>query len=143
MKVRQLYPWEREDVIPFAERFHAEAEIGGTFDPEALMRTIKAVPSTVIGLFEGGKIVGALAGVITPHFLTTDNLAQELMWYVSPEHRGCLDAAKMLTHFMKWAQESGATAISMVALESSNPSVGKLYKKKGFKAVETQFLKFF
>lgn len=144
MKIRPLYQWETEDVVPFAERFHGEADIGGVFDPTALMRTLQAVKSTVIGLFDDeGKMVGALAGVITPHFLTTDHLAQELLWYVAPEHRGNLKAGKMLSAFMEWAKDNGATAIAMVALNKSNDSVGKLYIKRGFKSVETQFLKFF
>ncbi len=38
---------------------------------------------------DGGELVGFLAGVIHPHFLSNaTTTANELAWWVKPEHRG-------------------------------------------------------
>jgi GNAT superfamily N-acetyltransferase len=64
--------------------------------------------------------------------------AQELFWWVEPEARskrvgeGLLDAAQ------RWAEQKGATVLSMVALGKQElRSVSQFYERKGFDLLET------
>jgi hypothetical protein len=140
--IRRLQPWELEDALPLARAFHAETGIGGAFCPERFLATIQAPNAVVVGYWHNGTLVGLLAGVIAPHFITTDILAQESMWFCVPDHRG-LESLKMFKAFEQWAAEKGATAISMVSLERlSPPSVEKFYLKRGYAKVEAHYLKF-
>jgi GNAT superfamily N-acetyltransferase len=141
--VRRVNVWERGDILPLAAAFHAETGIGGTFDGNRLMATVQANKSLIVGLYHNHTtLVGIMVGFMGSHFLTTDTLAQELMWYVMPQFRGHRQAVKMFTEFEAWAVAEGATAISMVSLTTSGDSVKKLYASKGFREVESHHLKF-
>ncbi len=141
MIVRRLHPWEIEDVLPLAEAFHAEANVGSTFSAEIFARTLARNDYVAIGAFVNHMLVGVMVGIFVQQTMTVAKMAQEIMWYILPEHRGNPDAAKMFDAFEDWAKVKGADVISMVSL-AGNPTVAKFYERKGYKAVETHHLKF-
>jgi GNAT superfamily N-acetyltransferase len=141
MIVRRLHPWEVEDVMPLAEAFHAEADVGSTFSAEIFAGTLMRNEYVAIGAFVNHMLVGVMVGVLVQQSMTVARMAQEIMWYILPEHRGNPDAAKMFDAFEDWAKVKKANVISMVSLEG-NPTVTKFYRRNGYKAVETHHLKF-
>lgn len=148
MTIRPLCPWEEEDMLPIAEQFYNEAreltknEVG-TFDPVACLYSWRSIPiRCAMGLFKGGNLVGVLAGFIAPQFMTGQPIAQEVFWYVSPEHRGGTAGVKLFLEFEKWATDNKAYGIVMASL-SENPQVGDLYRRKGYTHLESHHLKTF
>lgn len=144
MKIRFLGPWEEEDLLPLAKQFHAESNLGATFHPEACLANWRSLRfRAAIGMFtEKGELVGVLAGFLAPQFMTGVLLAQEMFWYVKPEHRGGLTGIRMFNEFEKWAQEKKAFGIVMASL-TQGEGVAELYKKRGYVHIESHHLKIF
>ncbi len=139
---RRLQPWEMPDIISLASAFHAETGIGGTFNGDRMLSVLAVSTSCVVGMFKSDTLVGVMIGVVAPHFMTDEVMANEVMWYVMPDHRCDPKSLGMLRAFEEWAKECGATSITMVNL-ASNPGVKKLYSKMGYTETETHHIKFF
>lgn len=142
MNIRHLGPWEEEDMLPIAQQFHAEANLGGTFDPAFCLAAWRSLGTqrAAFALYKGDQVVGVLAGFIAPQFMTGALIAQEMFWYVLPEHRGSISGVRMFHEFEKWATERKAYGIIMASL-AANPSVEELYKKRGYCHIESHYLK--
>ena len=54
------------------------------------------------------EIVGILAGNLVSPFYTDDVIAEEMMWYVTKEHRGSKESLRLPLLFQKWAMQNGA-----------------------------------
>jgi hypothetical protein len=139
---RIINPWELEDVIPLAQAFHAEAKIGSTFSPERFLRTISQPGVVVFGMHVLGELVGCFVGSLAEQYLTTAIVAQEMMWYVKPEHRGNGQVFFMFDGFEQWAAKHNVEAIIMVNLTDGNPRVRKLYASRGYREIESHHIKF-
>jgi GNAT superfamily N-acetyltransferase len=85
------------------------------------------------------RIVGMLAIVLIPHPLSGQLLAEEIAWWVEPEHRGGSIGPKMLRSAEEWATTNGANMVKMVAPAGS--TVGAFYERIGYQAVETAYVK--
>lgn len=85
---------------------------------------------------------GILAALATTPFLFSDvKVASELVWYVDPEYRGT-EGKELQQAFEYWARRVGCTLINMVLLEDENSErMLKIYKRKGYKAVERSYIK--
>lgn len=79
-----------------------------------------------------GEIVGVLAFVIFDHYLSGVKTANEVIWYVLPDHRGRA-ALELL-----WAAESEAERLGAVNMQLTAPSwyVGEIYQRCGYSLVE-------
>ena len=142
--IRPLYVWEHPLIVPLAREFHAATGVGAVFSEERLLSALQLNKSHVVGRFHEGRLIGILVGIVAPHFLTESVLAQELMWYVSPEFRGsAVSNLAMLDSFERWAKACGADSVAMVALEKGPPKLGQFYENRGFTRVESNYLKFF
>lgn len=84
-------------------------------------------------------LVGMLAIVMVPHPLSGKTFAEEIAWWVEPEHRKGLIGPKMLRLAEEWATRNGANMVKMVAPAAT--SVGMFYERSGYKAVETAYIK--
>lgn len=145
--IRRLHAWEIEDVTTIAEAFYAEANMGGAFNKvhfeESLQRASAIGALYLGGRFSGDVLVGVLAGSAHPNLMSGELVAQELFWYVLPEHRGGMDGIRMLRDFETWAADAGAKHIFMAHFHSqqTGESVAALYERLGYKPVETHHLK--
>lgn len=89
-----------------------------------------------------GAVVGAAAAIVAPLlFNLKHSIAQELFWYVDPEHRGGSDSLRLVAALERWASEHGATLMLMAALEKSAPGVRRVYARRGYIEQETNFIK--
>jgi GNAT superfamily N-acetyltransferase len=86
------------------------------------------------------SIVGMLGGVAYPDINSGKKMATEFFWYVTPSARG--KGLKLFDSFEKWAINKGCSDIIMVHLQDVMPDkLRKLYKRKGYKAIETHYMK--
>ena len=97
-----------------------------------------------IGVVEkDGAIIGFLVGaeaVARPW--STDPCAVELLLVVAPEHRKGRAALLLMDDFEAWAKGRGVTAITFTAHHGlEGERVGRLYERRGYKPVETIYIK--
>lgn len=81
------------------------------------------------------KTVGMLALYTLPHPLTGERTAEEIAWWVEPEHRVERIGVKLLRSGKDWARQVGVSCLRMNAPAGS--TAGKLLEREGFTPVET------
>lgn len=87
---------------------------------------------------EGGEVIGVLAFVFCPHIFTGIVCAQEMLWYVEPEHRPGGTALRLMWAAEKLAKECGALEMVFTA---PTAEVGQIYKRFGYRQLEVAFQK--
>lgn len=95
----------------------------------------------VIYVGEEGK--GAIMGFIQPYIFNPQiKIAQEIGWFIEPEHRNLKFALSLLKSFELKAKESGADKLLMVGLaELKGSKVANLYTRLGYNFLEFTFSK--
>ncbi|SKA85042.1 hypothetical protein SAMN02745166_01090 [Prosthecobacter debontii] len=145
--IRRLHPWELSDVIPIAREFHGVAQLGGEFDEANFMAHLNRFRMDgrlyAVGSYIEDRLVGALVGILAPHFMCRIFLAQELFWYVMPEHRAGSESLRMVKDFEAWARERKAFACIMATFHNADPDqrLPAVFERLGFPAIETHHFK--
>lgn len=55
-----------------------------------------------------GQVIGGFAGIVEPHWFSTDLIATDLALFVEPNKRGGFAAAALVGGFLDWAEQRGA-----------------------------------
>ncbi len=138
-----------EDDLPsllgMAEGFFREGKLPGIFDADTFLKSwsylLKSGMCRIIGLRVRGAIVGALGFTIMADLNTSLVNAQELFWFVSPEHRRGRAAISLLSAYEAKARALGASSVTMAHLESTHQDLGRFYERKGYQKSETLYRK--
>lgn len=95
----------------------------------------------VIFICEKDNIITGMIGGLKFNDPNTDILiASELFWIVHPDHRG--GGMDLLKSFENWAKYNGCKKIIMIHMADSMPdTVKKIYELKGYKEMETHYIK--
>jgi GNAT superfamily N-acetyltransferase len=102
---------------------------------EALATQLVTAPACAAFVAEhDGAVVGMIGLVRYAHHLSGAPTVGEVMWWVDPDARGC--GLPLLRRAERWACETGATAIQMMAPEAR---VGRLYERRGYRLVELTY----
>lgn len=86
----------------------------------------------------GEQPVGILMAATFDHPFGAGKVAKETVWFIAPEARG-RGAIRMLDAYEAWARAQGCDLVGMASLASND--VSRLYERRGYRAVETHFLK--
>lgn len=81
---------------------------------------------------------GILIGMVGPSLLGPFKVAQEIVWWVDPAHRG--NSLPLLTAYEEWAISKGVFAIEVKSL-SMFPRTETLYARAGYSKLETSWVK--
>ena len=134
------------DDIPYAlrviELFHDEAlaEFGFMCTVEKLTEMIHKCEGTWLLAVENGIIVGIIAGMIVTSATSDEPTFQEVMWYVTPEHRRC--GMQLYAEMEKLCRDRGVKKMVMVHMNNDiGKKVGEVYKKMGYREFERHFIK--
>ena len=89
-----------------------------------------------------GEIVGALIAMVTEIPINEFKFSQELMFWVDPQHRNGKTSIKLINEYTLWAEQVGCDFARLSELDSilSNRA-GVLFKRKGYKPIETAYIK--
>lgn len=89
------------------------------------------------------SVVAMAAALAYPCWLDEDSLtAQELFWWVEPDHRGGPFGSALCQGLEDWARGQGCLTMEMGALESMRPDVlAAAYARKGYGPKERVFCK--
>lgn len=101
---------------------------------KALVDTYSVSVNRCAILRPGGILLGAISQSQLGPFMA----AEEIVWWVDPEHRG--NSRGMLTEFEEWAIAHGAKAIGVKSL-AMMPAVEKIYERAGYERLETSWVK--
>ena len=64
------------------------------------------------------------------------------MFWIDPEHRKGRTAIKLLDDYVEWSEKRGCSFTRLSELDSIlDKKAGTLFKRKGFKSVETAYIK--
>ncbi|MFW8636714.1 GNAT family N-acetyltransferase [Cribrihabitans pelagius] len=133
---------ERFAVLKLARDFHAASGIPFPFDPAHASQTAQSFIEDPDKLCLVLEVSGALRGVLAASWavspLAPVRLAQEVIFWLDPQHRGSA-ARKMLSAYEEWARGQQCDAAGLAAL--NDPRVSRFFGAAGFKPVENKFLK--
>ena len=86
------------------------------------------------------EIVGVIAGFVTNHIVDNEKLFQEVIWYVTKEHRH--HGVDLLEEMESHCKLIGIKHIVMVNMGNLRDKVFKrFYESQGYKLLETQYIK--
>ena len=88
------------------------------------------------------EVVGALIAAATPVPINSFIFAQELMFWLDPDHRNGKTSPKLIDAYVEWSKAVGCDFVRLSTLDELLDSrVGIIFKRKGFKPIETAYIK--
>ena len=91
---------------------------------------------------EDDEVVGALIAVVSDIAINDLSFAQELMFWIDPDHRSGRTALSLVDEYVKWATDKGCNFIRLSELDNVlGGRAGILFKRKGFEPTETAYIK--
>lgn len=148
--IRPLTLEELPRCVYSARAFHAEKQLPGKLVPDVFLKNwttfLTSCTAVILGLFHEDKLVGGIGGMITPDLSDGRIAATEMFWYMLPEHRGGMNAFKLIDAFEAWAHEQGAEEFRMVHMlepdeDPSTVSLGPIYKRRKYRPLEVAYYK--
>lgn len=144
MRIRAATLADVPRLVALSGRFRAETAYRDLVadDPAqhaALFTQLVAGPASVVLVADDdGAVVGLIALLIAPHHFSGQRTASEVIWWVEPEARGA--GVALLGAAERWAAESGAVTIQMIAPATpAGDRVARLYQRRGYAPVETSY----
>lgn len=89
------------------------------------------------------RLVGFLAVVEGLEPYSGQAYAEEVAWFVEPEHRRGVAGPRLLEAFEKWGRDKNLTFCKMVAPVEVGSDLAGFLNKRGYSALETAFVKRF
>lgn len=147
--VRKAMATDLDEYVKLARDFHDASPMHGVadFDEQGYSNFfLHSIMEENVGIWLAeidGEMVGITGALVYPLYFSPGNLvAQELWWWLTPAARGSGAGSKMFKQLEQWAQEKGAKALFMIALEDDRAAkMEKVYARAGFKPLERTFIK--
>jgi Acetyltransferase (GNAT) family len=144
-----IRPAEPDDVPALVLMGHAffqetghQQRYGVQFDPASFAQILGRLgeAGVLITAERFGQPVGMAAIDIAPaYWNNTVKLAQEVFWYLKPEHR-VGHGGRLLNALQQLARDKGAILFSVVAEEGDrSKALGRLYRSRGYLLAETVY----
>ena len=130
-------------IVEMGQRLHDETSYSHvTYSPERVAKTAETMIDAgfCIVAEKDGNVVGAMMGDVYTPWYTTDKLGLDYTFYVEPEHRNGLMAAKMVKMFETWCISMGATQIRP-GVGTGDHGIERLYMALGYQPMGHWFLK--
>jgi len=136
--IRQATASDVPRLVEMGRRFRSETGYARVLAENPQKMTELATQLASLGCLlvseRGGELVGMLGYFVYPHFISGEQTAGEVFWWVEPECRG--EGVKLLREAEKRARESGAEKMQMIA---PTDRVANLYKRLGYEFVEASY----
>ncbi len=89
-----------------------------------------------------GRHIGALGVTLMPLWVSHNVLtAQEIFWWIHPKWRKKGAGKALLDHFEEWARDRGVEVIFMSAVGCTPEEIEKVYERRGFEKLQTNWVK--
>ena len=105
---------------------------------ESLLKNRSGIVFIAVDSIKG--VVGMIGGLRYNNFISGKSVLSEAFWFVKKENRGC--GIKLLKNLEKWANDNEVEQIILSHFLLLNSDIlDKLYKKWGYKPIETNYIK--
>ncbi len=142
MKIRQGLKTDYAAAMLLVVNFTEEAlaEYGTYLDPDQLQKTFDTVWKTSFVAVVDNEVVGVLAGHIVEDICSKLPVYEEIFWFMRRDHREY--GLKLLNFVESWCASKDIKRLIMSCMHNSmKEKLFKLYKKLGFRPMETRFIK--
>lgn len=117
-----------------------------TINPNKVSDTLRQLIDGNAGLVKvacfNKEIVGVIAGMAIELPVNDLIVSQELILWLDPEHRNGKTAPKLIDAYVEWSKKLGCDFVRLSALDVVlDGRAGVLFKRKGFKPIETAYIK--
>ena len=140
--IREATPHDAARIVEMGRKFFLSGPYRAQLEdkPERFLGFTSALianPSAKVLVAEdvNGFVVGVLAILLSPHYLSGELVGVELIWYVEPEHRGQV-SLELFWAAEKLAKEMGAVRMQFTA---PNEQVGAIYKRLHYTQLEVGY----
>lgn len=135
---------ELKEIIALAKQyegvFSKHIKVDVAYAQQAYQKLVDSGICTVFGMRKNGVIVGGLAGLIFPDINNGQKTAVECFWFVNKADRG--HGTLLLNVFEQWATNCKCQKLALIHLEDSfSETLKKLYSRRGYKLVESHYIK--
>lgn len=144
--LRLARPDDTTELLEYFRAFHLESPYAQMpFDETKVRHLIQTAVSDprqylVLVSHDRDRPVGVLASVKTSPTFSSHPVAAELAWYITPDYRTLARSRETLLAYLAWSKAVGCTP-QVSKLSTSPRSVDIMYKRMGFREVETSFIK--
>ncbi len=83
--------------------------------------------------------IGMLASVVSPFPYGPYRVANELCWYVKPDHRNGRSGTDLISAFEYWAEHKANC--KLISFSALNNKLDKFFKRNGYKLRERAYMK--
>jgi len=143
--IREATPEDVDRIVTIGAELHAEGNYKGLpFVPERAAHTMRTLiendAGIVLVLDVDGVIVGGIAGMCVQHWFTDAKVACDVSFFILPEHRGSIAAARLLRQFVSWGKAQGAARIEIgITTDIHQERTAAFYERMGFSHKGLQF----
>lgn len=102
-----------DSLMDIAAEMHAESPRFSslTFAPDKVLQLFISLIQLPNGLLlvaeQDGIIIGGIAALATPHWMSYDLISDDVGLFISAEYRGGVTAARLVKKYMHWARDQG------------------------------------
>lgn len=145
--IRSADKSDLDDLVEMGRAMHAESNYAPlAFSELVYRRFLEAVlehEQCCILIAERNQgVVGVYIGVVNNAFFSMDKIAQDVLLYVTPEHRGGMAAMWLIKAFEAWAMEQGAIQIRPgISVGGPIEVAARLYHAAGYQTAGYTFVK--
>jgi len=146
VEIRMYQDKDHDKIVELIHEFYKNSlnQYSLTFDKEEglkrLQGLIRQLRNTSFILIVDGEVRGIMGGFIVEELLSPTKVYQEVIWYVSEEHRR--HGIKLLRRLEKWCIDHGIDKIIMAFMHNSMPDrLLRFYERTGYSQFETHLIK--
>jgi GNAT superfamily N-acetyltransferase len=122
----------------------AWSKVNTTKISELITNLIETPAGFVKVVTKDDEIVGCLIAIATELPINDFIVSQELMFWLDPDHRNGKTSPKLIDAYSEWAEAIGCNFARLSSIdEILGGKAGVLFKRKGFHATETAYIKEF
>lgn len=143
--IRQARVSDLSRLLALGEMFYEEAKLPGKFNPESFVSSWTMFLTQNIGVIflleEGNLILAGIGGVRFPDSSSGRVQAQELFWFVHPDHRRSGAGETLLSEFEAWSIDMQCHSTIVALMEGISGGVQEVYLRRGYRPLETWYIK--
>lgn len=138
--IRQARTEDIPRMLELGAEMHAESRFSVlVYDSEkvaAMLSHLLATDQFIEVIENNGLLVGGFAGFVTDHWASKDLVSYDCGLFISPDHRGGGDAARLIKRFREWAVSRGAKMVTLGVNTGVHPErTARLLESVGFEKI--------
>lgn len=135
-------------LLKFAKNFHSVSPYRGMrFSRDKGEEFLKSIlvgaqsEGIILVALHESQPIGMLVGVAREPVFTRSRVAMELGWWIEPAFRKSRASLLIYSAYEDWAKRVGCSHVQGAYLPGVSPELDHFYQKRGYRQVESSFLK--